>query len=76
MPELTHTSLPIHLVKDVESGYYHVVADVEGMLLPLVSGKLGWLEDRLKAFGENGVHPAVTHTPDAPLEAPGSKGKK
>ena len=72
MADLTHENLPVHLVKDAETGYYHVVADVEGMLLPLVSGKLGWLEDRLKAFEASGVHPGVT----GDLEAPSTAKKK
>lgn len=43
MANLDFQNLAVHAYKDLETGLLHVVADIEGALVPLVTHKLGTL---------------------------------
>lgn len=76
MADVDFKDLTVHAIKDAEAGLLHVVADIEGALVPLATHKLGsvlaWIE-HAKADGPT-IQPAVStptdvggnDAPDAP----------
>lgn len=67
---LTHTNLAVHLLQDVETGLAHLVADVDGALVPLATHKLGhllaWIENANQ--GDESVQPATSLPVSAPSQ--------
>lgn len=57
MAKLSHVHLPLHLLEDTALGLVHVVAEVEGALVPIATQKLGHLEQMIANAGLMSVQP-------------------
>lgn len=61
MAELTHTNVPVHLLRDDEGGLVHFMAEVDGVLFPIASLKTGTVQAMVDA------------APNMSVQAPGAK---
>ena len=70
MATLSHTNLPVHLLKDAEKGIFTFMVEVEGALIPFGQQKIGHVEAWIRNKDQMSVRVPAPVTPVPAADPP------